>query len=454
MTHSAAHRYSDQPWIRLLAICASLGLGLVLGSCVALTQSTLPAPASTALNHTASTSEGNIAPTPQPSPNAEATPSTTESPSLAPPADLAIGAPSFIKQQISVPVGGGGGSEPFWLEPGAAPPQPTVLKKYTSIRRRSLAPNGGVLTACGYRENEAVTVTLRSPTGDIVSETYDRAVAVSDSTGASIVSYCCREAVPGDYAFSPGAAYGEYVIELVSSQAKITYPFTLVPPYKPELYRTSPPNNGNYVLVGFDPGEQVMLLIYEFAGAARGEMVIHNLVGSPLLAADHDGMAVIAIPGNSTGRGIVEIAALGNKGHYITYGRWDAPVEPSAMLAVQPNNPVAWRLSALYSRRDDRAGAFSDLTRAIELAPNNAELYIARAEMAPTKEDALRDLSQAITLKPDHADAYLKRGRVWAERADPDGIERARADYQQALDLSTTAGGDYEAKRLLAELPK
>lgn len=90
----------------------------------------------------------------------------------------------------------------------------------------------------------------------------------------------------------------------------------------------------------------------------------------------------------------------------------------------------------LLAHQEDLAGAISDFSRALDLAPENigvrinrANAYAQRGEFAKALED------YATALKINERDAAIYRGRGWVyERQGL--LELARADYERGLELS------------------
>ena len=101
----------------------------------------------------------------------------------------------------------------------------------------------------------------------------------------------------------------------------------------------------------------------------------------------------------------------------------------------------------IYHSKGEIDLAITDFTKAIELYPKFAEVYVRRGielnpkleevyvsrGMAYTKkgefERAIVDYAEAIALKPDDADAYYRRSKVWLHLGQP---EKAKADMQTA----------------------
>jgi tetratricopeptide (TPR) repeat protein len=95
-------------------------------------------------------------------------------------------------------------------------------------------------------------------------------------------------------------------------------------------------------------------------------------------------------------------------------------------------------LFALISRYDD---AIADLNAAIELDPDNPELYTLRGQMylyLYEWDSSLADYNHAIELDPDYADAYYYRAVLYYSILQT-GVElrtEALADFQHYLDLA------------------
>jgi tetratricopeptide (TPR) repeat protein/predicted aspartyl protease len=149
------------------------------------------------------------------------------------------------------------------------------------------------------------------------------------------------------------------------------------------------------------------------------------------------------------------------------------PTAPSPPQAAEPATPeesldaagYARRGSASASRRDYER-AIADLTRAIELAPAEADYFYQRgmARWANREGDkALEDLGQAIKLKPDHVPALMARADFRSRRHDPaelvrpdlDAVDRAvpkEAEVRLTLANLYESVGDYPAA--IAELDR
>jgi ankyrin repeat protein len=83
----------------------------------------------------------------------------------------------------------------------------------------------------------------------------------------------------------------------------------------------------------------------------------------------------------------------------------------------------------------DYDGAIADFDKAIDLNPDNAELYQMRGGPKLGKRDfagAIADYNKAIELKPDCADAYKGRGLVMLAKRD---FDDAIADFNKAIEL-------------------
>jgi tetratricopeptide (TPR) repeat protein/predicted aspartyl protease len=136
-----------------------------------------------------------------------------------------------------------------------------------------------------------------------------------------------------------------------------------------------------------------------------------------------------------------------------------APAAPNAATqAAQPEQldaaGYARRGSASISRREYQP-ALADLTRAIELAPTQADYFYERGRAYASDQQtdkALEDFGQAIRLKPDDVRPLLARAEIRALRNDPaDTIspDLDAADHAAAkqTEMRLELGGLYERVR-------
>ncbi len=110
--------------------------------------------------------------------------------------------------------------------------------------------------------------------------------------------------------------------------------------------------------------------------------------------------------------------------------------------AVQASNaPRAVRAAVLgqavqaWLMADDPARAHGAATKALALAPDDADLLIDRSIAAATMErylDAIDDLDRALVLQPGRVDALVFRAAAWRNE---DKLPRAEADVDRALVL-------------------
>jgi tetratricopeptide (TPR) repeat protein len=102
---------------------------------------------------------------------------------------------------------------------------------------------------------------------------------------------------------------------------------------------------------------------------------------------------------------------------------------PGARAAVLGQAIQAWIMA------DDPARAYDAATKAIELAPEEVELWIDRSIAAATMEryfDAIDDLDRALALDPERADALVMRAAAWRNEQK---LDRAKADVDRAIGL-------------------
>jgi len=125
----------------------------------------------------------------------------------------------------------------------------------------------------------------------------------------------------------------------------------------------------------------------------------------------------------------------------------DALIAARAAVGMVSDNPDLWiELAQVALVRKDYAMAVDDLTRALALDRNRADILVLRAaanRLRGALDAALGDVDRAIDADPDNAEALLERGVLRQRRDDPDGARRdwmrvvAIAPESQAADLAT-----------------
>jgi tetratricopeptide (TPR) repeat protein/predicted aspartyl protease len=97
-----------------------------------------------------------------------------------------------------------------------------------------------------------------------------------------------------------------------------------------------------------------------------------------------------------------------------------APAPDAAVASTQDAAELARRGAALAARRDF-VPALADLSKAIELDPNEPEYYFQRANAywaSGQADPALQDFDHTIALKKDFLQAYLPRARLHLQKKD------------------------------------
>lgn len=106
----------------------------------------------------------------------------------------------------------------------------------------------------------------------------------------------------------------------------------------------------------------------------------------------------------------------------------DALIAAEALVAGRPDDTQALRwLSTAQMQGGQPEAALATIDRAIALAPDNADLHLARAGVlvgSRRNEDAQAALSQATVLDPNQFTAYLIQGQLALGRGDLDDAER------------------------------
>jgi len=131
------------------------------------------------------------------------------------------------------------------------------------------------------------------------------------------------------------------------------------------------------------------------------------------------------------------------------------------VLDLEPNHfgahlGMGMVLSYKYgSLEETNTKALSFLNRALELQPEDAEVYCERGKLyryLGDNENALKDLTKAATLKPGYAEAYFERGNLYYYYIkDP---AKAIEDYSQAIESDAQYFPAYAGRARLYEKTK
>ena len=113
--------------------------------------------------------------------------------------------------------------------------------------------------------------------------------------------------------------------------------------------------------------------------------------------------------------------------------------ERACALAPETATYRSW-LGLLRSKIESQAHlAEGDLTRAVELAPQEPVIRFQRAiyyEFVQRWDDAIADHTRTIELAPDEASFHFRRGAArWQASDDDEGMRAAIADYDRAIEL-------------------
>ena len=130
---------------------------------------------------------------------------------------------------------------------------------------------------------------------------------------------------------------------------------------------------------------------------------------------------------------------------YSTIGEYDRAIEDlTKAIELRPNDPRAYyNRGGTYIDKQFYELAIKDFDKAIILSPDDANLYIARGVAHIEKHEyefAASDFSRAIELNPNHADAYNGRGFTHYRSGD---FGSAISDYNLAIQLNPNSAQAY-----------
>ncbi len=341
--------------------------------------------------------------------------------------------------------------------------QPTVVEEASFLHERSLPPSVRPLpdvTACGYQENEPITVSLVNPSGEVMLRV--EATAELTCTCDGTPTHCYPIHTISDFDFLPGDQLGEYSIEILSKNARLVHNFTLLGLAEPAVYYSA--RLGGYVVAGYGPFEAVRVLACKVSTFQPGQFV-----GESKLALDENGIGLLAglkpeaqrtalspapvvlfVVRKNLDYVIVNNPNLGLSTGY----RWILePLDYGKIIELDPANAYAYYkrgVDYVEWAADDQA--IADFNKAIELDPGVPDFYSSRGRAyigQSNYEAALADCDRAIALAPEHADAYFYRGLVYQRQGHG---KEAITDFERFLELGTDEVLRSQAEQRLQEL--
>ncbi|MEA5572836.1 tetratricopeptide repeat protein [Calothrix sp. UHCC 0171] len=105
-------------------------------------------------------------------------------------------------------------------------------------------------------------------------------------------------------------------------------------------------------------------------------------------------------------------------------------------LQVYPNNNIGLKKAFNKYQSGDYAGAIADYNLAIQMNPNNAEIYSHRgaAQAGLRKhQEAIKDYKRAIQINPLSVKDYVNRGLLYASLG---AYQKAITDYNQSIKIN------------------
>jgi len=118
-------------------------------------------------------------------------------------------------------------------------------------------------------------------------------------------------------------------------------------------------------------------------------------------------------------------------------------------IQINPNYADAYSARAIIKYElGDKQGAIDDCDKVIQLNPDDADAYGARGQAryeSGDKQGAIADYNKVIQLNPNDADAYNNRGLVKAQLGDQQG---AIADYNKVIQLNPNDADAYSNRGL------
>jgi tetratricopeptide (TPR) repeat protein len=125
-------------------------------------------------------------------------------------------------------------------------------------------------------------------------------------------------------------------------------------------------------------------------------------------------------------------------------------IQPPAKATASPQKEAYsyYQRGLRRGQQRDYGGAIRDFDKAVELAPELAEVYVSRGKARGglvkgpgDLAEVLKDYDKAIELRPDYAEAYYNRG---VARQASGNFAGAIADYGKVIELNPDYAPAYE----------
>jgi len=185
------------------------------------------------------------------------------------------------------------------------------------------------------------------------------------------------------------------------------------------------------------------IVFFTFCAAkAQGEVVDHAQRYHACMAQVHQaperafdaGLAWKSLGGGEAAEHCIGAALIGMK-RYATGARRLEELANSSRRPKEFKAQILAQAAQGWFLGNDIARARAVLSTAIELSPQNSDLYVDRAHVRASRKhyaDALSDLNRALELDVAYVEAYVFRGTIYRLSED---VEKAWSDIELALDL-------------------
>lgn len=321
--------------------------------------------------------------------------------------------------------------------------EPTIVTDTTSFhRQRYPGSRLSPFCVCGYKENETLTISVINPLDEVLLRQEAVVEPALDLGSRTSLIYCLIVDEIDGFDFLLSDPLGEYTVEIASQNARLTYNFDLVAFTRPVMYHSG--REGSYVLAGFEPFEEVLILEY-IGGRLTGEHELtldqngtglwtrYNPEVTFFYIVREDLSLILTFPPTEEqlGTGVSDTSP---------------PLDYDKIIEFYPDKAKY----AYYQRVSEHISddPIADLTKTIDLDSNYLPAYEERAryyEWQDNNDLAIADYSKMIEIDPTNLIAYQKRARLYEEQNDYD---RAIVDYSEMIRLDPEAIYYYSRSRL------
>ena len=311
------------------------------------------------------------------------------------------------------------------------------------------------LCACGFNENEEVSLSINSPNNETILKTSLISQPITDVAGQKINgAYCIASNIVDEFDFLPDDPIGTYEFELNAASGQASHFVELLPDRTPSFYYSERKNG--YILSGFRPNEQINVLFYRIPSEGEPRVIDQSITvdsqGNYVTESEFLDSSLAYYRGNPTTsyfEGKYFYHAFTTPTGFVIY---NPEIDWEALHAEFPDNPYLYYYRDIYQmplmRTESAFSAYGSLLdAALEIDDEFVPAYVSRGytnafKINATEEDlnaSVAYFNKALELDPSYRSAYLGRARaLWLQNQNESAIQDIETFISLEPDMPNT----------------